>query len=224
MILAAQSWDWSVVTDNADLFLQGVKITVGLTVITMLLSLVGGLVLAVMRTSGRRALDRPAAAFVNFFRSVPLLLLLYWFFYVLPSLTGLTLSSFVSAVLGLTVVASAYIAETFRAGIVSIRAGQHAAALALGMSRRQVFVRVVFPQALRRVVPPLASIWVSLFKDTSLVSTIGVADLSYAAFSVRARTFRVFEVLTALAIMYLVLAWPQAKLTDWLHRRYHVEE
>lgn len=216
--------DWSVIPDNAGLLWEGVQLTVALTVATMALSLVLGLVLAMMRVSDNRLLRWPSSLVVNFFRSVPVLLLLFWVFYVLPSVTDITMSPFVAALAGLTAAGSAYVAEIYRAGILSIRRGQREAALALGMTGGQAFRRVVFPQALRRVVPPMATVWVSLFKDTSLVSTIGVADLSHVALSVRSSTFRVFEVLTALAVIYLVLAYPQAKFTDWLHRRYRVQE
>lgn len=221
---AAPDLDWSVIPDNADLLWEGVQLTVLLTVATMGLSLGIGLLLAVMRVSERRLLRWPSSLIVNFFRSVPVLLLLFWVFYVLPSITDISMSPFVAALAGLTAAASAYVAEIYRAGILSIRKGQREAALALGMSGGQAFRRVVLPQAIRRVVPPMATVWVSLFKDTSLVSTIGVADLSHAALSVRSSSFRVFEVLTALALIYLVLAYPQAKLTDWLHRRYRVQE
>ena len=221
---ATPELDWSVIPEHADLLWQGVQLTVLLTVLTMALSLVVGLVLAIMRVSHRRLLRWPSSIVVNFFRSVPVLLLLFWVFYVLPSITDIRMSPFVAALAGLTAAGSAYVAEIYRAGIMSIRKGQREAALALGMSGGQAFRRVVLPQAVRRVVPPMATIWVSLFKETSLVSTIGVADLSHAALSVRASTFRVFEVLTALALIYLVLAYPQAKLADWLHRRYRVQE
>lgn len=223
-MLTALEMDWSVIAENRQLLWEGAKTTVLLTVATMALSLIFGFLLAAMRVSQRRVFALPSAVVVNFFRSVPVLLLLFWVFYVLPSITDVKLSPFASAVAGLTAAASAYVAEVYRAGILSIRKGQREAALALGMTERQAFRRVVFPQALRRVVPPLATIWVSLFKDTSLVSTIGVLDLSHAALTVRANTFRVFEILTALALIYLVLAYPQAKFTDWLHRRYRVHE
>ncbi|GAA3546823.1 amino acid ABC transporter permease [Nocardioides daeguensis] len=216
--------DWSVIPSNADLLWSGVQLTVVLTFVTMILSIIFGTVLAVLRVCGYRVLSWPSAFVVNFFRSVPLLLLLFWVFYVLPATTDIRLSPFLAALVGLSACGSAYVAEVIRAGILSIRKGQREAALALGMTRSKAFLRITMPQAVRRVIPPLATIWVSLFKDTSLVSTIGVADLSHAALSVRAQTFRVFEILTALAVIYLLLAYPQAKLTDWLHRRLRVEE
>src|SRR4029077_11180158 len=118
----------------------------------------------------------------------------------------------------------AYNAETFRAGINSIRRGQLEAAMALGMRRAQALRRVIVPQALRRITPVLASTWVSLFKDTSLVSVIAVTELAYVVMQFRAQTFRVLEMLTAMATIYWLLGYPQAKLVDWIQRRYAVTE
>src|SRR6266853_585182 len=119
---------------------------------------------------------------------------------------------------------TAYNAETFRAGINSIRRGQVEAAMALGMTRAQALRRVIVPQALRRILPVLASTWVSLFKDTSLVSVIAVTELAYVSMQVRAQTFRVLEMLTAMAVLYWLLGYPQAKLVDWMQRRMTVTE
>ena len=92
------------------------------------------------------------------------------------------------------------------------------------MSRGQVMLKIVLPQAAMRVLPSLASTWVSLFKDTSLVSVIAVADLSYVALQLRAQTYRILEVLTAMAVLYCVMGYPQAKLADWVHRKLKVAE
>jgi ABC-type amino acid transport system permease subunit len=119
---------------------------------------------------------------------------------------------------------SAFLSENFRAGIGSIRLGQWHAGLALGMSEREAFCRIIVPQAWSRVLPETASMWVELFKETSLVSTLAVADLTYQALALRETNYRTLEVLTALALSYLVLAYPQAKFCDWLYRRQRVRE
>ena len=98
------------------------------------------------------------------------------------------------------------------------------AGLALGMSRTEVFILIILPQAVMRVLPALASTWVSLFKDTSLVSIISVTDLSYMALKVRSETYRILEVLTAMAVLYWLMGYPQAKIVDWIHRRWKVIE
>jgi polar amino acid transport system permease protein len=148
----------------------------------------------------------------------------YWAYYVMPVLLDVQLTGFATGLTALCLNVSAYNAETFRAGIASIRKGQGEAALALGMSRWQAMREVVLPQASRRVLPVLASTWVSLFKDTSLVSIIAVGDLSYVALKIRSETYRVLEVLTAMAALYCLMGYPQAKLVDWLHRKLKVAE
>jgi len=218
------TFDWSVVWDARELFLEGVAMTVMLTVATMVLAIPGGLALAFMRLAPFPPLQWLATAFVEFFRATPLVLQIYWAYYVLPVLTDLRLSAITTALIGLACNISAFNSETFRAGILSIRQGQVNAALALGMSRFDVMRHVVLPQAVMRVLPSLASTWVSLFKDTSLVSVIAVPDLSYQSLKIRADTYRILEVLTAMAALYWLLGYPQAKLVDWIHRRFKVVE
>jgi His/Glu/Gln/Arg/opine family amino acid ABC transporter permease subunit len=218
------TFDWSVVWDGRYLFLQGVLMTVFLTFTTMALAIPGGLVLAFLRLAPWRPVNWAATAFVELFRATPLVLQIYWAYYVLPVITDIRLSAVTTALIGLVCNISSFNSETFRAGIKSIRQGQVNAALALGMSRTQVMREVVLPQATMRVLPSLASTWVSLFKDTSLVSVIAVADLSYMAFKLRADTYRILEVLTAMAVIYWLLGYPQAKLVDWIHRRFKVTE
>lgn len=218
------TFDWSVVTGNLPLLLQGAAITVLLTVTTMLLAVPGGLLLAGLRLAPWAPPRLAATAFVEFFRATPLILQLYWAFYVLPAFFDVRLSAWGTAIVGLACNVSAFNSETFRAGILSIRAGQWNAGRALGMSDPQVFVRIVLPQAVSRVLPALATTWVSLFKDTSLVSVIAVADLSYVALRLRAESYRILEVLTAMAVLYWLMGYPQAKLCDWIHRRWRTVE
>ena len=210
---------WTVLWQYRMQFLSGLEMTVLLTVLTMALAVPFGLMLAFLRLSRWRVVRAPTTAFVEIFRATPLLLQVYWAFYVLPALTGIGFSAFITALVGLVCNVASFNSETFRAGIVSIRLGQRNAAFALGMRPRQVMHYVVLPQALRRVLPALATTWVSLFKDTSLVSTIAVGDLSYQALQIRSETYRVMEVLTAMAAIYWLLGYPQAKLADWLHHR-----
>jgi His/Glu/Gln/Arg/opine family amino acid ABC transporter permease subunit len=218
------TFDWPVVWGNLPLLLQGAVTTVVLTVVTMALAIPGGLLLAGLRMAPLASLRLAATAFVEFFRATPLILQLYWAFYVLPAFFDVRFSEWTTALVGLVCNISSFNSETFRAGITSIRQGQWNAGLALGMSRPQVFFRIVLPQAVMRVLPALASTWVSLFKDTSLVSVIAVADLSYVALKLRAETYRILEILTAMAALYWLMGYPQAKLVDWIHRRFRVVE
>ncbi len=217
-------FEWSVVTDNLPLLLQGAGVTVVLTVATMALAVPGGLLLAGLRLSPLAPVRIAATAFVEFFRATPLILQLYWAFYVLPAFFDVRLSAWGTAIVGLACNVSAFNSETFRSGIVSIRTGQWNAGRALGMSDAQVFFKIVLPQAVTRVLPALATTWVSLFKDTSLVSVIAVADLSYVGLRLRAESYRILEVLTAMAVLYWLMGYPQAKLCDWIHRRFRAVE
>ena len=218
------TFDWSVVWQHRDELLAGTATTVLLTVATMAIAVPGGLVLAALRLYAWAPVRAAATAYVELFRNLPLILVVFWAFYVLPILTGVGLPPLATGLAALALNVTAYNAETFRAGINSIRRGQVEAALALGMSRTQALRRVVVPQALRRVLPVLASTWVSLFKDTSLVSVIAVTELAYVSMQIRAQSFRVLEMLTAMAAIYWLLGYPQAKLVDWIQRRYAVTE
>ena len=200
--------DWSVVWQHRD----------------ALIAVPCGMIVAALRLYAWAPVRAAATAYVELFRNLPLILVVFWAFYVLPILTGVGLSPLATGLTALALNVTAYNAETFRAGINSIRRGQLEAAMALGMSRAQALRRVVVPQALRRITPVLASTWVSLFKDTSLVSVIAVTELAYVAMQVRAQTFRVLEMLTAMAAIYWLLGYPQAKLVDWIQRKYAVSE
>jgi len=218
------NFDWNIVWSSLPRLLDGAWITIWLACVTMLLAIPGGLALALLRLSGIKPLAMAATAFVEFFRATPLILQIYWVYYVLPAYFDIQLSQIATAIVGLVCNISAFNSETFRSGIVSIRQGQWNAGLALGMSRLDVFLRIVAPQALMRVLPALASTWVSLFKDTSLVSIIAVSELSYVALQIRAETYRILEVLTAMAALYWLMGYPQAKLVDWIHHRFKVAE
>ena len=202
----------------------GLLLSLELAVISIAIGIVIGLVLAVWYVSAGRVVRGIIAAYVEFIRNVPLILLVYWAYYVVPILVDVQLSAFTTGLVALALNVSAYNAETFRAGVNSIRKAQTDAALAIGMSRFQAMRKVVLPQAVRRILPVLASTWVSLFKDTSLVSVIAVGDLAHTALQIRSQTFRVLEMLTAMATLYWLMGYPQAKLVDWIHRRYGVTE
>ena len=190
----------------------------------MVVAVPGGILLALMRLSKSRVFFGLQPGFVELFRNLPLILVVYWAFYVMPVLFDIQFSAFTTGLIALCLNVSAYNSETFRAGINSIRVGQTKAGLALGMSRAQVLQEIVLPQAWRRVLPVLASTWVSLFKDTSLVSVIAVGDLAHTALQIRSQTFRVLEMLTAMAVIYWLLGYPQAKLVDWIYRKFEVKE
>ncbi len=218
------NFEWSVVVAHRNALAAATGTTVLLTVATMAIAVPCGIVVASLRLYAWAPLSAIATAYVELFRNLPLILLVYWAFYVPPIATDLGLSPFATGLAALALNVTAYNAETFRAGIGSIRRGQLEAAMALGMTRAQAVRRIVLPQAVRRILPVLASTWVSLFKDTSLVSVIAVTELAYVAMQIRAQTFRVLEMLTAMAAIYWLLGYPQAKFVDWIQRRYAMTE
>jgi polar amino acid transport system permease protein len=215
---------WEIVWQNLPRLLDGALMTIWLSVVTMALAIPGGLILASMRLSRFRPISVLATAFVEFFRATPLILQIYWAYYVLPAYFDIQLSQISTAILGLTCNISSFNSETFRSGIVSIRKGQWNAGRAIGMTDGQIMLHIVLPQAVMRILLALATTWVSLFKDTSLVSIIAVGDLSYVSLQIRSETYRILEVLSAMAAIYWLMGYPQAKIVDWVHRRYKVAE
>lgn len=216
--------DWSIVFNSAGLLARGALVTIQLTVLTMLIAVPGGIVVAMLRESRFRLVAFAATCFVELFRNLPIILVVYWAFYVMPVVAGVSFSPFVTGLVALALNNTAYNSETFRSGIKSIRKGQTEAALALGMSEAQAFRKIILPQAWRRVLPVLATAWVTLFKDTSLVSVIAVGDLAHTAMQIRSSSFRVIEMLTAMAVIYWLLGYPQAKIADWIHKKFKVTE
>lgn len=216
-------WDWSALWDNLPLLLEGIFMTLVASFASMAASLIIALPITLARTSGRW-LGFVAQLYIELFRNVPLLVLVLWVFTVLPLLTGLTLTPLLSGILALTVNLSAFIAEIYRAGITSIAPGQSHAALAIGMTRPQVMKRVVLPQAIMRVLPALGSMWVSLFKDTAILSVIGVGELMYEGRIVATDTYRPLEVFTGVAVIYYLLAYPQSLGVNWLFDKLRVQE
>lgn len=216
-------WRWDVLWEHVPTLLAGIQITLGASVTAMAAALVLGLAVALLRL-GRGPLRALAYAYVEFFRNSPQLILVMWVFYVLPLVTGLALSPLASGVVALSLNLAAFTAEIFRAGITSISAGQTQAALALGMTRVQVYRRILLPQATARVIPPLGSVWVSLFKDTSILSIIGVAELMYQGRIVATDTYRPLEIFSGVAVIYYLLAYPQSLGVNWLFRRFRVQE
>lgn len=213
-------WKPEVVLEHLPFLLAGVKMTVAVSLLSMAIGLVLGLAVALARMSSVRLLAWPASLYIDLFRSTPLLVQLVWIFFALPILTGITLTPFVASVASLSLYVSAYLAEIYRAGILSIASGQRFAGLALGMTDLQVLWRVLLPQAVTRMLPPIGSQFITLFKDSALVSLISLQDLMWQGRSLAAFTLHTIEVLTGVAIIYMILTIPQAVLVNYLHKRY----
>lgn len=213
------TWRFDIVMQNLPFLLAGVRMTIAVSLLSMALGLVLGLVVALLRVSRFRMLRGVSGLYIDIVRSTPLLAQLIWVYFALPILIGYSLDPFVAGVLALGSYAAAYLAEIYRAGILSIAQGQRAAGLSLGMTPLQVLRRVVLPQAVTRMLPPIGSQFITLFKESALVSLISLRELMWQAQSLAAFTVRPLEVLSAAAVIYMLLTIPQALLVNALHRR-----
>lgn len=183
--------------------LQGLFVTLKITAISLVLAALFGLVTAFFRLSNSFLARALARGYLEIIRNTPLLVQLFFIYFVMAPV--LDIDRFASAVLSLSLFEGAYASEIFRAGIVSIHRGQWEAAFSLGMPLAQTYRYVVLPQALRRILPPLTSQAISLIKDSALVSTIAVYDLTMQGQSLAAETFLVFELWFTVAAIYLIL-------------------
>jgi polar amino acid transport system permease protein len=220
MSSTAYTWHFQAFYRHLPFLLAGIRYTALVSVLAILVGFVVGLMAALVRLYGPRPLRWLAAFYVDFVRSTPLLVQLVWVFFALPILVDRSLPPLVAGVLTLGVYAGAYLAEIFRAGILAIPSGQRHAALALGMTGRQVLGRIILPQAVVRMLPPVVSTFISLVKDSSLVSVISVAELMWASQSLVGFTMRPVEVLTGTALLYVALTYPLSLVADLLRRRY----
>jgi polar amino acid transport system permease protein len=184
----------------------------------MLLAIIGGLVLAVMRFSGVKTLGYLAQGIVEFVRGTPLLIQLYFLFYVLP-LYGVQLNAMFTGIVGLGLHYSTYTAEVYRAGIEGVPRGQWEAAIALNFTRRHTWLRLILPQAVPPTIPVLGNYLIAMFKDTPLLATITVLELLGTAQADAAMTYRYFEPYTMVGLIFLVLSYPSALLVRWLETR-----
>ncbi len=196
---------------------QGVLMTLGLTAVSALLSLAIGILIGVLRVGPGAMLRDVAAGYVEFFRNIPLLTVLFFIYFGLPAV-GLRFSPFVSAVLGLGVYTGAYVAETIRAGIQAISRGQLEAARALGLSYRQMLRHIVLPQALRMTVPPLGTQLIALLKNTSLASAVVVPELMYQGSVIEGRTFDP-NIFLLIGLIYIAINIPLGLLVNVVERR-----
>lgn len=186
----------------------------------MAIALVLGLALALGRISPRAWLRLPVAAFVELIRGSPLLLQLFYIYYVLP-VFGLRLTPIEAGLLGLGINYGAYLSEVFRAGIAAVSHGQREAAESLGMSGAQTMRFVILPQAWRIVIPPTGNYFVSLFKDTALVSTISIAELMFQGQLIASDTFRYMRIYSIIFVIYVVISIPASMGVRWLERHYN---
>jgi polar amino acid transport system permease protein len=213
------SWDFGVVTQYLPALASGLRLTVELSVVSILLSIVLGGILAFGRMSHSRLIRVLCTAFIEVMRCTPLLVQLVWFFYALPILTEIRLTSFQAALLALTLHYGAYFGEAIRSGIQAVPKEHLEAAEVLGLTPRDKSRFVTMPQAFRIILPNLVSFSINLFKDTSLVAIIGLNDLTNAGNTAQLASYRPLEILTTVAVIYFIVSFPVTLLTRRLEIR-----
>ena len=196
---------------------DGIAITFEVTICSILLSLPLGLLTGLGKLSRNRIINLLASTYVEVVRGLPLLVQLFYIYFALGRF--LKVPDMVAAIIAMSICYGAYMGEVFRAGIESIDKGQVEAAKATGLDDWQTMRYVIFPQALRRIIPPVTGQFVSLIKDSSLLSVISVRELTKAAEVVNATTFKTFEAYLPLAGLYLLLTYPLSYLTRRLEKR-----
>ena len=214
------SFDFAILWANAAFLWNGTLLTLQLTALAVTGGLLLGIVLAVLRLSPIKPLAWAVEGYVNFLRSMPLILVIFWFYTLVPKLIGRPVSSFYSVLIAFVMFEAAYYSEIIRAGISSVRRGQIFAGLALGLTKLQAMRYVVLPQAVRNMVPVLLTQSIVMLQDTSLVYVVGLRDFLTSADIVASRDNRPTELYLFVALVFLVICFSASRLANRLRRRY----
>ena len=213
------SFDFGAVIAALPILWQGMEVTLLLTVIGTAGGLFGGILLALMRMSKSRSLSVLAASYVDLLRSLPLVLLIFWFYFLVPIIVGHPVGGFYSAVVGFIMFEAAYFCEIIRSGIQGVRRGQVMAGLATGLTEVQCMRFVILPQAVRAMLPLLLLQCINLFKSTSLVYVIGLRDFLTAADLIGGRDGRLIEMYLLVAMVFFVICWAASLAVGRIARR-----
>jgi len=215
----AYRWNFDPILENPDVLLRGAFGTLRLFAICAIVGLVLGLLVGLARQSPRPWLRLPATAFVEFFRNTPVLVQILWFYFAMPILLPFEISPLAAAALGISLNSAAFTAEIVRGGIVSIERGQWETARALGMTHAQTMRRVVLPQALRRMLPPLTNRGIEIFKMSTLASAVAYVELLQQGKLLASLHFNPIETYTVIAVIFFLCLFPLVQATYWLERR-----
>ena len=219
--------DFQVIVDNFGfIFVQGflgfgefAGGTLRLAIPAIVLGFALGIVIGLGRLAKTRAVRFLATTYVEFFRGVPLVMVIFWFWFIIPNLLGISLPEYGIALTAFVIFEAAYLGEIIRAGIQSVPQGQLEAAAATGLSRGRTMRHIVLPQALRNMIPALVTQFIVLLKDTSLASIIGYVDLTKAAQIVNNREIRPFELYLFIAVVYWCFSYAMSRYARHLERR-----
>ena len=215
--MGGYNYDWSIITRNMDVFIDGALKTLEISAIALLFAIPIGIIFGLGRISRNKFLRLISSIYVEVMRGVPLLVLLFWIYFVLGQFVKL--GSYWSAIVGLAIFSGAFIAEIVRSGIQAVPKGQMEAARSSGMSYTSAMRYIVLPQAFRRVLPPLASQFIILVKDSSLVSVIAATDLTLNAKNLVATSFRSLEIWTFVALVYLIMTFSMSLIIRYFEKR-----
>ncbi len=202
---------WDVVAANLPFLLSGLWLTLTISAITLVASVILGMIVALADMSRFWPVRLVGQLWGEVIRNTPILVQLLWTYYVLPIVFGIEINAFFASIIGLSIYSSAFIAEVYRAGIQSVPKGHREAAQVLGLSPFDSFLRIVMPQAIRTILPPLAANFVQLIKYSSLASVISVGEVTRRATELSSTTFRPLEIFSFVALVYLVICWPLAQ-------------
>jgi His/Glu/Gln/Arg/opine family amino acid ABC transporter permease subunit len=216
--------DLHVIVENLPYMLTGLQMTVILSAVSMVGSFMGGAAFAMLRLSPWWWLRWPAILYIDLVRTVPLIMVIFWAFFLMPVLTGHATTPVKAALFALILFNTSYMAEVIRAGIQSIPKGQTEASRAIGLTYLQAMRHVVLPQALRHMSPALVSRFIALFMGTSLVYIIGVTEFFRAANNVNNRVYRSYEIYGFVAIVYFVCCYALSLASSALERRFAVPD
>jgi polar amino acid transport system permease protein len=212
-------WDFASVFSNTDALLAGAAGTLRIFAICLVVGLSLGLVVGLARYSRRRLFYIPASVFMEFFRNTPVLVQILWFYFAFPMISPFEISPLMAAALGISLNSAAFSAEIYRGGIQSIDSGQWEGARALGMTYAQAMRRVILPQAMRRMLPPLTNRGIEIFKMSTLASVVAYVELLQQGKLIASLNYNPIEAYTVVALIFFVLLYPLVQATYALERR-----
>ncbi len=209
-----------VMLDALPELLRGLQNTLWLTIVSLILATVLGLLSGLMSISSNKWVRAPARLYVNIIRGTPLLVQILFIYFGLPSVTPIKLTAVAAGIIAIGFHIGAYVSEVFRAGIQSIDTGQIEAGRSLGLSSSQTMRKIVLPQAVRRMMPPMMNQFIIGVKDTSLLAVIGVAELTERGQTIYSANYRAFEILTLVGLMYLALTYTLYRLSLVVEKKF----
>ena len=212
------NWDFVTIIQNWEVLWVGIKGTVFIFLVTVVLGLTGGLIVGVARYAQSKLFRWPASTFIEIFRNTPVLVQIIWFYYAFPILTGIEVNPFLAAVLGISLNTMAFSAEIYRAGIQSIDPGQWEAGKAIGMTQTQTLRRIILPVAIKRVLPALTNRGIEVFKMSTLASVVAYVETLNQAKLIADLNFNPIEAYTAVAVIFFVILYPVVQGTYVLER------